>query len=423
VVQLRDSNLKKAYNELADFRRAIGVLQLGNVGTAPDHVAEILGWIDWDQYKPWDSANQIGRADWPASAIGELKTVLTDLPRQCHELAQVWQGAAADAFQEFAKNVSDNIGDVVEKLEATVKIMSSGDGSVHQAMMDLTRNVWKTAGEIADDPKVRKAISDIVNVSKDEQDRKDAQLELLGGIERLKQSVIKQVDRIDEDVLSLLRPVTDSISLKDPLPSATRPPGKTRMADASIATAKRDQILSSIAGIRRSSKKLHQAWHAISTYDFGTSANAQEVVKAWRQAIASRSDEVHKCYRWGKAMYAGVTAAMFKYYESENENHRQMVNVAWELDMLSHYSRSSWYVGPETGSVSVPENRNITGLDAEMISERLGALDAGWNGKEDLMAFKRRQELQWKGEGLDETGVNLGEKIGRGIPRGGTGGK
>ncbi|MEQ7010728.1 hypothetical protein ABN028_31565 [Actinopolymorpha sp. B17G11] len=372
---LLDSNLQRAYDDLADVRRALAFLHIADSGRG-DPIATILAWIDWDESKPWDSANHVGRG--PSSGMGEMQTAIDELTKQRNALATAWKGAAAEVFLDFSASVLENCRRVVEELQAMVKVMASGEGTTHQAMKDLTKNAWKAAGDIADDSKVKEAVERIFH-SNDQQERSDARLELLGVIERLKRGVTAEVDRIDENVLVLVKPFAYELSLKNPLTGAGGPPSKTEI-DLNIARPAGQAMLPAIAGIKRAARSMEEAWHAVDQYSFGTSANAQQVLHTWRQALAHRRTDIANCYGQAKGMYGGMSAVMHRYAYIENNNQERIDNIL-SGDMQRQRLDDYWH---KNASGKGPDGTAPIYNETAETEAELDALDEGWNGKGDV---------------------------------------
>jgi hypothetical protein len=438
---LLDTNLQRAYNELgpSDGRPSNGDRPDGRAGSAsertlgdalallamldsggPDHIANILGWIDWDESKPWDSANHVGRG--PSSGVGEMRSAIDAFTRQCNALSGVWEGAAADAFQEYSKNVLENCRRVTDRLEAMLKVMASGDGTTHEAMKDLTRKVWESAGDIADDKKIRAAVTTIVEGlrtigdpdAEDVQKRKDAQLELMGGVDRLKKSVTREVERIDDDVLQLVMPFTEPVDLKNPLASRVGPPTHFKLDQKEAMRIVEQQMPSAIAGVKRAKHQMEHAWHAITDYDFGTSPNAQAVVTMWRKALTNRASELAECYGQSKGMYAGAMTVIYNSIVTDNWNQEQL-DKGFSAEYARQRLHDYWHRNASRAVYShAPNNGLPSYYEKEHVEPRLDALDEGWNGKGKPPAEVKDPE----GEHAAEIGAEIGEKGIKGSSRG-----
>ena len=373
MTTLRDTNVRRAYDDLADVRRALAFLHIADSGVR-DEIGTVLSWLDWDESKPWDSANHVGRGS--ASGVSEMQTAIDELSKQRNALAVAWKGSAAEVFQDFAKAVLDNCRRVVKELQSMVNVMASGEGTTHQAMKDLTRDVWRCAGGIGDDPRVKEAVDDILTSKGQKQVRSDARLELLGAVERLKGSVVAEIKRIDENVLPLVKPFSYELSLTNPLSGAGGPPAATEI-DLDVARQVGRAMLPAIAGIKRAARSMEEAWHAVDQYSFGTSSNAQQVLKTWRQGLVHRRTDIADCYGQAKGMYGGLSAVMHRYAYIENSN-QDRIDMVLSADMQRQRLHDYWHrnaAGKDPDGIG-PIYNEVAGTEAE-----LDALDEGWNGR------------------------------------------
>jgi uncharacterized protein YukE len=409
MAELRDSNLNKALAEFAGVRAALRFLHVLDTGRR-DEVVTILSWLDWDETKPWDSANHVGRG--AKSGVGEMAAAVDDLSNACNALTAAWKGAAADVFQDYAKNVFENCRRIVDELQAMVKVMAAEDGTTHQAMTDLTMSVRKAAGDIVEDRELAlgDAVRDVSDESKDQDERTDARNRILKAVELLRKSVEKAVDQIDEDVLPLLKPFADELKLENPLSDTEPGPPRATECHTNMMMRIGYQMLPGIAGIKRAARCMEEAWHSVDAYSFGTSANAQQVVKTWQEALACRRTEIAECYGEAKGLYGGLTAAMWKYARNEDNGQKQIerfVSADMQRQRLGDYwhrnasRKDAFGVPPEYMEMAVTE-------------ANLDALDGGWDGK-----GQRPGAPPGAGPSeIAELGANTGGKIGSGLGQG-----
>lgn len=371
MADLHDANLRNAYDELANVRQALDFLSIPS-SESPHQIRDILSWIDWDEPNVEESATHLGRAGWATSAIGELQHAFDILTQKCGLARRFWDGAAADTFQNFSHIVLQNGQQVISELNAMATAI--GD-SAPQAMEDLTKSVWKAAGGIADEPKVKQAIADIYSKTTPHK-RRDAMLELTGALAQLKRSVETAVDRIDNDVLPIIKKHTARVELRNPAQSPVGHSAGFRMDYWAVRRANREMRVA-IAGIKQAKNQLGKAWQTISPYSFGTSANAQEVARAWRAAVASRMADVETCYREAKGVFGGIQAAMVMYREHEGWSTKEIERVispAIERHRLIAYSHYN-YAGKGPDGLGPDDN------ETTFVENELNALDRGWGGR------------------------------------------
>lgn len=369
---LHDANLRNAYDEIADVRQALDFLSISN-SSSPDQIHEILSWIDWDSSKVAEAATHLGRVGWATSAIGEMRHSFDILTQKCGIARGAWSGAAADTFQNFSQVVLQNGQQVINELNA----MATAIGDAPGAMEDLTKSVWKSAGGIADDPKVKKAIADIY--SNNDHKRHDAMLELTGALAELKRGVENSVDRIDNDVLPIIKKHTARVELRNPAQSPVGYSTGFRMDYWTVRKANREMRVA-IAGIKRAKNQLGQAWRAIPSYTFGTSASAQAVVRAWQTAIESRMADVETCYREAKGVFGGSQTAMVIYREHEGmatKDIEKAVSPDIERHRLIAYSSGGHGNFAGKGPDGLGPDDNEVGF----VEDQLNALDNGWGGR------------------------------------------
>jgi uncharacterized protein YukE len=170
--QLRDRNLRQAKDELARLSQALGMLNVNQAGNdvvgAADPVGDVLAWIDWNESQLQPSVQALGAKQRMGTAIGELSAAIDGIQISRNAALDAWKGTAANAFRAYSDVLLENCRKIVPELEAMARTMSDDHSaeSVPHNMKELTKNVWKAAGVIADDPKTRKGIDAVLQAGR-----------------------------------------------------------------------------------------------------------------------------------------------------------------------------------------------------------------------------------------------------------------